>query len=272
MTEEANLKLQLEDFGLNKDEIIIYVGLLRMGPSKVRQICNFTNLNRVKGYRILEKLKEHGFVSSTFSNPTLFSAIDLKKSLQNVISRKKFEVERLDKLKTLLCENCETLNFNVKKIDAPQFAIISGRYNIYSYISTMIKEATSDLYLIATFDDVAKMYYTSIPESIQKIQKKGITLRFITEPDERLDVKIIQRMKLKNFRTANLPSKGRIVCGGSESLVSGNTTETQNMNSDADTALLTDSADFVNNMKCLCKQIWKSGKPIELLKEKGVML
>ena len=268
--EDEELKTYLQNFGLNQDEIVIYLGLLKMGQCKVRQICDHTHINRIKGYRILEKLKKNGFVSSTFSNPTFFNAVDLKKSLQEVISRKKFDLEHLEKLKPLLCENYEKLNYDIKKIDSPQFTIISGRSNIYSQIAKMIKEAKNVLYISTTLIDLATMYYTSIPESIQKTQQNGIDIRFVTELDKNIDFDIIHRMKINNIRIRNLPSKGRIVCGHSETLMSGYTDQTSSLNSQIDSALLTNSSEFVSNMTCLSKQMWKSGKPFDVIKERVI--
>ncbi len=73
-----------------------------------------------------------------------------------------------------------------------------------------------------------------------------------------------------NFRIDNLPSKGRILCSQSETLVSGYTDVASGMNSDEDSALVTNSDEFVGNMKCLGMQLWKIGKEQYSLKEKPV--
>ena len=269
LMDEEQLISHLQDFGLNKVNAEVYVALLRLGPSKASQICNFIRTNRVKGYRTLENLKEFGFVSSTLSNPAIYSANDLESSLQNVISKKKFEVESLEKLKSFLSENYETPQSVVKQTNQPQFTIISGRHNIYMHIAKMIKEATKDLYVVTPSTDLAMMYYTSIPESIEEKQKKGTKIKFITEMERKGDSEIIARLNIDNFRIANLPSKGRIVCGQSECLVSGYTDERLSLNSEDDSALVTNSREFISNMKCLCLQLWNKGKELYSLKEEN---
>ncbi len=269
MIEEDELISKLQDFGLSQAAAEVYLLLLKAGPSRVSQISKFSHTNRVKGYRILENLKKDGFVSSTFSNPAIYSANSLSESLCSVINTKKFEIERLAKLVSYIGKNYVTTEFNIKQTSPPRFSIISGRYNIYMYIEKMIKEANEDLYVITPFDDLSMMYHTSIPESICKAKRKGIKIKLITDMRKDQSIGIIDRMGIDDFRIAKLPSKGRILCSQSETLVSGYTDVASGMNSDEDSALVTNSDEFVGNMKCLGMQLWKIGKEQYSLKERN---
>ncbi len=53
----------LEDYGITEEEARFYVGLLRIGTGKVSEISHYTNTDRVKGYKILENLRNQGFVT-----------------------------------------------------------------------------------------------------------------------------------------------------------------------------------------------------------------
>jgi len=266
---EDELISKLQDFGLSQATAEVYLTLLKNGPTRASQICKFVRINRVTGYRFLESLKKAGFVNSTFSNPAIYSANNLNESLQNVIDRKKFEVERLEKLMSYVAKNYSVPEFKIKQTNSPQFSIISGRYNIYMHIEKMIKEAREDLYVISPFGDLSIMYHTSIPESIRKAQRKGIKIKLVTDMKKDQDVKIIERMEIDDFRITDLPSKGRIVCGKSETLVSGYTDVASGMNSDDDSALVTNSDELVRNMQCLSIQLWKAGKDVYSLKERS---
>lgn len=243
--------------------------MLRAGPSRVSQISNFIQINRVKGYRILENLKKRGLVSSTFSNPTVYSANDLEESLHSLVSSKKFEVDRLEKTKNFITKNYDTSSSALIQTNNPHFNIISGRYNIFLRIEKMINETSKEIYIITTSKDLGMMYYTTIPDAILKAQKNGKIIRIIFEVEKDQDMKIIERMKVDNYRLANLPSKGRIVCGESEALVSGYTDGKSGLNSDEDSAVMTNSIEFVSNMHCLCWHLWKSGKQLHQLEHTG---
>jgi len=150
LTKEEELVSHLQDFGLSQDEAEIYTGLLRAGPSRVSQISNFIQINRVKGYRLLENLKERGLVSSTFSNPTVYSANDLEESLHSLVGSKKFEVDRLEKTKNFITKNYHASNSDLIQTNNPHFTIISGRYNIFLRIEKMINEIEKEIYIITT--------------------------------------------------------------------------------------------------------------------------
>lgn len=275
LSDEERLISLLKNFGLSEIKAKVYIGLLKTGPSKASQISNFFRINRITGYKLLDGLKELGFVSSTFSHPTIYNANDLKSSLQYVISKKKFELEKLEKLVPLLAETCEKIKSNEAPQPEPnttgdaQFNIISGRYNIYLHIAKLIKKEKRLIYLIASANDFGMMYYTSIPEYILEAQKRGIEIKCVTELDGNEDDEFIKRLKTENFRIADLPSKGRIVCGESESLVSGYTATESGLNSEHDTALVTNSEEFVRSMRCLCRQLWESGKELHLIKQRA---
>ena len=104
---DEELILRLQEFGIPKNECELYVGLLNTGPTKASHVCNFIQMNRVKGYKILENLQTLGLVSATFSSPTTYSANDIKESLQNLVNKKKFEITRLDKTANEIIEKYE---------------------------------------------------------------------------------------------------------------------------------------------------------------------
>jgi len=258
--DDKELISHLQEFGISKNECEMYIGLLNTGPTRASNVSSVIQMNRVKGYKILENLKNIGIVSSTFSTPTTYSANELEGSLQNLLNTKKFDVERLEKIKNTILESYETPAPQYTLNENPQFSIISGRQNIFVRIEKMIKEETKEMCIVSTYDDLSMMYYTSIPECIKKSQKNGVIIKVVTELEKGQNSEIIDRMKIQNIRIANLPSKGRIVCNSAETLISGYTAGKTSSNSLADSTFLTNSDEFVNNMMCFTNQLWKSGK------------
>ena len=97
LPDEQDAMPLLEDFGLADDDAKVYLGLLRMGSGKVSEISHFTNTDRVKGYKILENLKNLGFVTSTLSSPILFSANEPRVVFEDILKKKKSKIDRLEK-------------------------------------------------------------------------------------------------------------------------------------------------------------------------------
>ena len=87
--EELDENTLLQDFGLEEDEAQTYVGLVRLGSVKASKISTFTKIDRVRTYKILENLKNLGFVTSTLSSPIIFSANDPETTLKKIILKQK---------------------------------------------------------------------------------------------------------------------------------------------------------------------------------------
>jgi len=139
LPEEEVVMPLLEEYGLTEEEARVYIGVLRMGTGKVSEISHFTNTDRVKGYKILENLRNEGYVSSTLSSPILFSANDPATTFDNVLKKKKSGLQRLEKNQSKLLENLEKLKGHHAESNLPKLSVISGRDNIYNEIKKKIR-------------------------------------------------------------------------------------------------------------------------------------
>ncbi|MFB5598217.1 MAG: TrmB family transcriptional regulator, partial [Nitrosopumilaceae archaeon] len=129
----------LKEFGLEDDEARIYLGLLRMGSGKASEISHFTKTDRVRGYKILENLKNQGFVTSTLSSPILFSPNDPANTLKNIIMKRKQETVKLEKNTDRLLKILSQIQLNKTETELPKLTVISGRNNIYDQIIRTIE-------------------------------------------------------------------------------------------------------------------------------------
>ena len=60
---EVNLQEQLENLGLQVNEVKIYLALLELGKGTVSQISKIAHLNRTTGYDILERICLYGIAN-----------------------------------------------------------------------------------------------------------------------------------------------------------------------------------------------------------------
>ena len=252
----------LKDFGLEEDEAKVYLGLLRMGSAKASEISHSTKTDRVRGYKILENLKNQGFVTSTLSSPILFSANEPKDTLLKIIKRKKQETEKLESNIGKLLEILSQIKTNQHSTELPKLTVISGRNNIYDQILKAIEETTDELYIVTTASDLIRMYYTDIPEAIKKASKKNVMIKLMTELEISTKLECVQRLGIKYFKIAKLPSQGRIICNSNHVIMSGYTSSSSSQSTNDDSALITNSDEIKGNMQSLCKFLWKIGKEI----------
>ena len=258
----------LKDFGLAGDEARVYVGLLRMGSGKVSEISHFTNTDRVKGYKILETLRNQGFVTSTLSSPILFSANEPKLIFDDILKKKKDKIQRLEKNHIRLIEILENLKGRKAEANLPKLTVISGRDNIYDQIKKIIDDTTDELYLVTSIADLIRMYYTDIPEALKRAKKRKVLIKLMTELDGAAKTECVKNLGLNNFKISQLPSQGRIVCNSTQIIMSGYTSKTSRIHASDDSALITNSEEITKNMLSLCQFMWRMGKEI-IINEKS---
>jgi len=259
--EKEGIKLLME-FGLEEDVARIYLGLLRMGSGKASEISHFTHTDRVRGYKILENLKNQGFVTSTLSSPILFSANDPESTLKNIITKRKQETTKLEKNTDRLLNILSQIQINKTKTELPKLTVISGRNNIYDQIIRTIEETKDELFIVTTASDLIRMYYTDIPEALKKASKRNVMVKLMTELEITTKLECVKRLGINYFKIARLPSHGRIICNSSHVLMSGYTSSTSSQNTSDDSALVTNSDEIRGNMLSLCKFMWKIGKEL----------
>ncbi len=267
LPEEEIVMPLLEDYGITTEEARFYVGLLRIGTGKVSEISHYTNTDRVKGYKILENLRNQGFVSSTLSSPILFSANDPKTVFDELLKKKKSGIQRLERNQARLIENLEKLKGHTVETNLPKLSVISGRDNIYNEIIKIIEDTKDELYLVTSTSDLIRMYYTDIPEAIKKALKRKVEIKLMTEFEVSEKTDCVKNLGLDHFKVAKLPSQGRIVCNSSQIIMSGYTAKTSRIHASDDSALITNSDEITGNMQSLCRFMWKMGAEIKIDKK-----
>ncbi len=267
LPEEEVVMPLLEEYGLTEEKARVYIGVLRMGTGKVSEISHFTNTDRVKGYKILENLRNEGYVSSTLSSPILFSANDPATTFDNVLKKKKSGLQRLEKNQAKLLENLEKLKGHHAESNLPKLSVISGRDNIYNEIKKIIDDTEDEIYIVTSTSDLIRMYYTDIPAVIKKALKRKVEIKLITEFEVSDKTDCVKNLGLSFFRVGKLPSQGRIVCNSSQIIMSGYTSKTSRIHATDDSALVTNSDEITGNMQSLCKFMWKMGGEVKIDKK-----
>ena len=260
--EELDENPLLQDFGLEEDEAQTYVGLVRLGSVKASKISTFTKIDRVRTYKILENLKNLGFVTSTLSSPIIFSANDPETTLKKIILKQKQKVTDLEKNITKFLKILSHLKLDESQIELPKLTIISNRHNIYDQMIKLIEETEDELYLAVSSSDVIRMYYTEIPDMIKKSLKQKIKIKLMTDSELSTKHDYVKRLGVNSFKIVTLPSSGRLLCNKSQVLMSNNTSPYSNKNLDKESAMITNSKDIVSNMNSFCDFLWETSKEI----------
>ena len=264
MNVEEELITELSYFGLDKTDATMYLGLLRLGSLTVGKMSSKLDIDRGKAYRSLNKLRDMGLITTTFSNPTICESVSPAEALTTVIQKKEDEITTMQKLSRKIIQDLKDMNRPQQVSEVSSISIIQGRSNIYSRIGKLIQESSKTIYIVTTADDILRMYHTAIPEKIALCKKKGGTIRVLTDTASENLLPLIGRLKASETRVGKLPSKSRVIVEeGGQLIMSGSIKETMDLNDDNDSILYTNSQEMINNMYSLCNHLWKKSKPIE---------
>lgn len=83
--------------GFSDKETQIYLGLLHLGPSSVRKLADYCELNRGTTYDILKSLQERGVVSFYDKEAKQHFLAENPERLYELIQRQKEDLERVDR-------------------------------------------------------------------------------------------------------------------------------------------------------------------------------
>ena len=269
MNNNKDLINSLSHFGMEKSDAIVYLGLLQMGSVTVGTMSSKLEIDRGKAYRSLNKLRNLGLVSTTFSNPTICQAVDPEEALTIIIQRKEDETITMHKLAAKIVKDLKQVAHEPNVSEVSSFSIIQGRSNIYARIGKFVQEATKSIYLVTTVEDILRMYHTSIPEKIKICQQNGSKVFLLTDTKSENLLPLVERLGADETRIGKLPSKSRMIVEDETQLImSGSIKESMNLNDEGDSILYTNSSEMINNMFSLCSHLWKKSKPIEVIKAK----
>jgi sugar-specific transcriptional regulator TrmB len=95
----------LEDFGLTKSEVDIYVFLAKHGVLKSREVAKQIRKDNAQVLRVLKSLQGKGLVESTLEAPKRFSAVPLEKVLDAFVKAKRDEATLIERVAALLEEH-----------------------------------------------------------------------------------------------------------------------------------------------------------------------
>lgn len=270
MSSKEDLVNELAQFGLEDNDAKMYLGLLQIGSVTVGNLSSKLEIDRGKAYRSLNRLRNVGLVSTTFSNPTICRAIDPDEALISVIQRREDEIITMRKLASKIVTDLKHVKKENASIENSSFTIIQGRSNIYARIGKLIQESTGLIYLITTVEDVLRMYHTSIPEKIALKKKNGVELRLLTFTNSENLLPLVERIHASESRIGKLPSKSRMIVEKDRQLImSGSVKESMDLNDETDSILYTTSSEMISNMYSLCDHLWKKSKPLQILMKKS---
>jgi len=194
-----NLQI-LEEIGLTKTEIKIYLALLKLGQTTTTQIVREAEIHASKVYEFLDKLIQKGLVSYVVkSNKKYFSATEpdfLKEFLnekQNKIKEQEEEIEKiLPELKAIKKSGEDLIHSEI-------YEGLKGAKSVYGKILSTLKESETQ-YIIGAPKIANEVIEGFLLDWHKKRIKKGIKCKYIYDSNARSYGKVRAEMPLTKVR------------------------------------------------------------------------
>jgi len=256
---EERIVSELTKYGLSYEEAKVYFHLVKIGPSKASTIAAIVGFDRVKTYRILQKLVEERLVDVSLSKPMLFTAHPPQEVLNNLIQQMRNRLRSAEEgLKSLL-EEWRKLPIVTPMIQQPKFRIIQGRVQIYSQIMRMLNKAVRKALLLTQGDDLVWLGHGGVQEVLFEAAKRGVYVKILTEFDSRLIEVVEEYCNRVEVRYAKVPTLFRLfIIDGSEVIISTYPTPPSRLDEEEDVGLWTDSQSFASGLEIFFNEMWQA--------------
>lgn len=171
----------LLEFGLTKNEVNIYLTLLKTGSALAGEITKKTGIHRRNVYDSLERLMEKGLISHVIvNNRKLFSPANPKRFL-NIIEEKKHELDIRKKAFEEIMPALNLMHPLTKKQDVRFFRGVEGLKTVYEDILRTGKDYVG-YGPAAQLEKVLKSY---LKHFVKRRKKQKIKTRLIYADKER---------------------------------------------------------------------------------------
>lgn len=177
------IQVILKNFGLSEKEIAVYLALVELGPSSVRDISTKSKVNRGTSYDILKSLIKLGIVSYYNKESKqyfiaeepekLLAALDQKQ--EDLLEVRKTIQDSLPLIKTLF----------EKQGGKPTVKLYEGKQGVKHILEDVLatmKQATDKNYYVysAATEKERKNIYEAMPDFSQKRIKAGVKVKIIS--------------------------------------------------------------------------------------------
>jgi HTH-type transcriptional regulator, sugar sensing transcriptional regulator len=168
----------LENFGMQKNEIKVYLHLAEEGSKKAKDICNTIKIHRTETYRLLHHLEKKGLVYNVLEKPVKFFAVPLDEAIDLLVETQKTKIQMLQNKKAELVHLWMSIPQKKRIVVKKQlFQKLEGEQQIILRASEILGQTQNEFQLFATDEYLAELYYGGFFDKLKKLHSKlDITL------------------------------------------------------------------------------------------------
>jgi len=176
------VKDELMKFGLSSNQAKVYIYLSKSGPKKASDIFKALELPRTETYGILNALQSRGIITAEFSSPVVYAALDLKDTIDALVSAEKEKINILAKREDKLMEMWNEIPASITEGNTTrkeQLQMLQGSVLIHSKLRQMVETVKEEIKIFCTLRDLSSFYYSDI---IDMLAKSPADVKLIISP------------------------------------------------------------------------------------------
>lgn len=263
--EEEEIAKELRDFGLQKNEVEVYLFLAKTGKCSVGIIARRLGTNRMNIYRTMKVLEEKGLIESTIERPLKFVALPIIQFLDEDIEKARTNISALEKSKEKILDYCLHLQKPEEPVEESKFRIVQGRKHVLDQISRMFEKVEKETCIIQTGNGLYRFVYGGIDDKLKALQSRGINVMILSVVDESSVKAIESFVDFAEIRHMNIPPTFRMVLiDETEALTTFTHDDSMSLTTEKELAMWVRAPDYAKSMKIFFQTLWNSSTSARL--------
>jgi len=195
----------LEEIGLTKTEIKIYLALMKLGQTTTTQIIRDSQINPSKIYESLDKLIQKGLVSYVKKANKKFFTASSPETLKEIIKEKKEKLNEQEKEVNVVISSLNNIKKEgQEKINSETYEGLRGLKSVYEKILSTLKKGETQ-YIIGVPKLANDQLEGFILDWHKKRIKKGINCKYLFQSNAKNYGKT--RENMQNTEVRYLPKE-----------------------------------------------------------------
>lgn len=252
----------LERIGLTRYEARVFVNLGRAGAATAAELARASGVNRVQTYRALEGLEARGLVEVSLDRPRRYASRAINDIFDLFAAEKKEELERIEEVRKQLLEHSDQVFGGGRELPSIRLQVIKGRSQVYRALRRGIEEARKELLSLTTTKGLQRSFRAEINKALLDAMRQGVRPRFIADIRKaNLDLmeRVAERAPLRHLEG----QRARFLLVDDASVLTFLIQDERTIRGDSETALWTNSSDFVQAHLEFFEKAWSIGIPAE---------
>jgi HTH-type transcriptional regulator, sugar sensing transcriptional regulator len=250
----------LQRIGLSRYEATVFANLARSGVATAGELARICGVNRVQTYRALESLEARGLVEVTLDRPRRYAAPAIRDLFEMIAEEKRAELDKVDAVRKSLVEAWPSISRRPKEPPSVRLQVIKGRSQIYRRLREFVSTSKEEVLAFTTTKGLLRSYRAGINNALVAAMRRGVKPRLAADID-RANVALMERVaEYVPLRHVDR-QRARFIIVDRESILAFLIQDEETIRGDGETALWTNSADFVKAHLDFFEKAWSRGIP-----------